>query len=74
MNILFITPYLIYPDVRHAGGQDIFQYIKYLSQKHNIYLLSFIEKGEENQVSAVSSYCKLVKTIPTPIIPPPKGV
>ena len=70
MNILFITPYLIYPDARHAGGQDIFQYIKYLSQKHNIYLLSFIEKGEENKVSAVSSYCKLVKTIPAPIIPP----
>lgn len=70
MNILFVTPYFVWPGVPHAGGQDIFNYIKWLSQKHNICLLSFIEEGEKNRVSSVSPFCKWVKTVPSPIIPP----
>jgi len=62
----------VWPGVPHAGGQDIFNYIKYLSEKHDISLLFLSEKEKASDIS-VSSFCKSIKMVPSPIIPG-KGV
>ena len=49
MNIMVITPVLPYPP--HDGDRvRIYNFIKQLSRKNKIYLVSFLRKGEEKDI------------------------
>ncbi len=63
MKILFITPRFPYPP--HGGDKlRAFNFIKYLSQKHSIYLISFIESEKELEyIAPMKEYCVNVETI-----------
>lgn len=63
MKILFITPRLPYPP--HGGDKlRAFNFIKYLSRKHTIYLISFIESEKELEyVAPMKEYCADVEVI-----------
>ena len=62
MNILVISPVLPYPP--YDGDRvRIFNFIKELSRKNKIYLVSFIGKGEEPNIKGIKKFCKEVKTV-----------
>lgn len=67
MRILFLTPRLPYPPVK--GDKSIpFHRIKYLSQRHEIILLSFIESEEKlRYLPHLDTYCSRVETV---LLPP----
>lgn len=63
MKILFVTSRLPFPP---KGGDKlrVFNFIKLLSQKHEIYLLSFIESPEEKRhIEELKNFCKEAETI-----------
>ncbi len=63
MKILFLTSRLPFPP---KGGDKlrVFNFIKFLSKKHDIYLISFIESQEEKEhVEELKQFCKEVETI-----------
>ncbi len=63
MKILFITPRLPYPP--HGGDKlRAFNFIKYLSRKHTIYLISFIESEKELEyIVPMKEFCANVEVI-----------
>ena len=63
MKILMITPYLPYPLV--SGGQiRSYNLLKYLAEKHQITLVSFIRKEEEKKyIPQLGDFCKDVKVV-----------
>jgi len=68
MKILFLTQFLPYPP--DTGGKiKTYQTIKLLSKKHQIYLISFVEKeGDLKWEKKLKRFCYGVKTFVTPII------
>jgi len=59
MKILVLSPIFPYPP---ADGDRlrIFNFIKSISKKNEIYLISFIKKGEEKFVERLKKYCKKI--------------
>jgi sugar transferase (PEP-CTERM/EpsH1 system associated) len=65
-NVLILTPELPYP-LDRGGNIRIFNHIKMLSQKYNIYLLSFIQQESENQyIPVLQEFCKKISTVVFP--------
>ncbi|MFA5164588.1 MAG: glycosyltransferase [Candidatus Omnitrophota bacterium] len=63
MKILFLTSRLPYPPY---GGDKlrVFNFIKYLSARHAIHLLSFIESEEEKKyLGELGKYCARIETV-----------
>lgn len=63
MKILFLTSRLPYPPY---GGDKlrVFNFIKYLSVRHTVHLLSFIESEEEKKyLSELGKYCARIETV-----------
>ncbi|MSO20681.1 MAG: glycosyltransferase [Acidobacteria bacterium] len=46
LNILFVSPYSIYPPL-HGGAVFMYQALEALSKRHNIHLLTFVDRAEE---------------------------
>ena len=71
MRILFVSPFLPYPGVPHAGGKLIFYLLSVLSNRHSIVLLTRVFPGEEIQIPLLSGMFERVETIraPGPIRP-----
>lgn len=65
MNILIVSPFFPYRQVPHAGGKHIFELIKALSERHNLYLVSRIEENERVYVGEVEQLCKQVWLTPS---------
>ncbi len=67
MKILFITPTLPYPP--DAGGKIvIFNTIKYLAPRHDIYLLSLLQPGQERFISSLNPYCRAIEVVKNEIV------
>lgn len=68
MKILFITQFLPFPP--DTGGKiKTYQTLKILSQKHQIYLISFVEKKSDlKHEKNLKKFCYGMKTFVTPII------
>lgn len=63
LKILFLTPYLPYPPA-HGGAVRMLNLIRQLSERHHVYLLSFLdEEHEQAGVQELRSYCREVTTI-----------
>ncbi len=68
MKILFITQFLPYP-LDSGGKIKTYQTIKLLSKRHQIFLISFIEKPADFKwQNHLRKYCFGLKTFITPII------
>lgn len=63
MRIFIVTPFLPYAGVGHAGGKIIFDYIKALSERHDIFLLSRAEPKEFKHLEEIKSYCKDIRIL-----------
>ena len=46
LNILFVSPYSIYPPI-HGGAVFMLQAIQELAKRHNLYVLTFVDRREE---------------------------
>ena len=68
MKALIITPFFPYAEVHHAGGKCVYETIKGLSRRHDIYLFSRIEPHELRFVNEMEAFCKDIKlyTFKTP--------
>ncbi len=63
MKILFLTSRFPYPPY---GGDKlrVFNFIKYLSRKHEIHLISFIEsENEKKYLAEMEKYCKRIEIV-----------
>lgn len=63
MKILMLSPYFPYPP--YDGGKvRVYNLIKHLSKKNDIYLLSFIETEDSlKHIAVLKQYCKEVHTV-----------
>ncbi len=68
MKILFITQFLPYPP--DAGGKiKTYQVLKILAKKHQVFLVSFVDRKEDLKwEKELKKYCLGIKTFLTPII------
>lgn len=63
MQILFLTSRLPYPPYR-GDKLKAYNIIKFISQRHDIYLLSLIEKREElNLIQHLKQFCKEIHVV-----------
>lgn len=67
MRILFVTPYLCYPQVPYAGGITVFKLIEQLSSKgHDVFLITGLRPGDKEHLKEVKPFCKVLDTIEIP--------
>lgn len=64
MKILFVSPFFFYPQVPYAGGRITLDLVKGLTQRHEIHLVSGIEKDQEKYLKDVEPYCKNIEIVP----------
>ena len=64
MRILFVSPFLPYPGVPHAGGKLIHYFLSVLVRSHSVVLLSRIFPGEERHLRSLSEMLERVETVP----------
>jgi len=62
MNILMISPVLPYPP-NDGDRLRLYNFLKSLSKRNKIYLLSFIYKGEERNIKFLEKFCSSVKVV-----------
>lgn len=66
MKILLITPRLPYPPYR-GDKLKIFNFLKRLSKKHSIHLISFVQsKGDLEYLQYITPYCNAIDVVPLP--------
>jgi glycosyltransferase involved in cell wall biosynthesis len=64
LRILFVSCHLPYPQVEHAGGMILYQFIRHLSTRHEVSLISFVRsEAEREQAAKLEPYCQTVRTI-----------
>ena len=63
LRILFVCASFPYPEVDHAGGTGSFKLIKWLSQKHEVSLISFVHPSEEKYVPSMRGFCANVEVV-----------
>jgi glycosyltransferase involved in cell wall biosynthesis len=62
MRILLLTPTLPYP--QDTGGRIVvFNTIKHLAKRHEIFLLSLIQEGQQKYVPFLKDYCISIETV-----------
>lgn len=67
MKILFITPLLPHPCVDHASAFSEHKMIRYLSERHDVSLVSFVRSDKERKLAKdMRGYCRRVETVPLP--------
>ena len=67
MNILFVTPRLLYPPNRGDRLRP-FHFARVLSKRHNLYLLSFIQsKDEISNIEHLNRYFDSIETVYLPV-------
>lgn len=64
MKVLFVSPFLPYPGVPHAGGKLIHYFLSVLVRSHSVVLLSRIFPGEERHLQYLSEMLERVETVP----------
>lgn len=58
MKVLLVSPYLPYPEITHAGGKFIYDFILNLKKKGvEVYLICFVTPEERGKTGDVRSLC-----------------
>lgn len=68
MKILFVSLFLPQEKAYHAGGRYVFELLRNLSQRHEIHLVTRLEKGEEPFLADLAPYCAKIDPYPYPRI------
>lgn len=63
MKILFVTPFIIHRNIPHAGGQEIFQIVNRLNQKHDVYLISLCSRDDVQYVGESRFCCRSLDVV-----------
>ncbi|MHA1821515.1 MAG: glycosyltransferase [Promethearchaeota archaeon] len=58
MKILIVYNFLPFPNVGHGGGQYIFNFIKYFSKEHDLYLVCNYYGKNESHIKEITPYLK----------------
>jgi len=68
MKILFVTPYLPYPNVPYAGEITVLNLLTELTSRgHDIYLISGLREAKDKKyLDQVNSFCTVLETIEIP--------
>lgn len=67
MKILFVSLLLPHPGVDHASAFSEYKMIRYLSERHDVSLISFVRSDEERELSReMLKYCRRVETVLLP--------
>jgi glycosyltransferase involved in cell wall biosynthesis len=62
MRVLFVTPTLPIPTT--SGGARAFNLIRELADRHEVFVLSFIQPSEHSLLPALEPYCKSIELVP----------
>lgn len=62
LKVLYLSLYLPMQGF-HGGGNRMFKQIKYLANKHDIYLISFLRDWEEQAVEQLRPFCKEINAV-----------
>ncbi len=60
MKILFVSLFLPQEKAYHAGGRYVFEIIRGLSQRHEIHLVTRLEKNELPLLGSLRPFCKAI--------------
>jgi glycosyltransferase involved in cell wall biosynthesis len=60
MNILFVSLFLPQEKAYHAGGRYVFEIIKNMSLRHDIYLATRLEENEIELLENLKPFCKKI--------------
>ena len=64
MNLLFVNPNVPYPP-KNGGKIRTYSFLKFLSERHNIYLIAFDDRPEDvDRIKALKEVCKEVIVVP----------
>jgi glycosyltransferase involved in cell wall biosynthesis len=67
MKILFVTPYLCYPEVPYAGGITIYKLMERLyARGHEVFLITGLRPGDKEYLEEVKSLFKVLDAIEIP--------
>lgn len=68
MKILFVTPYLPYPNVPYAGEITVLNLLMGLSsQGHDVFLVSGLREAKDKErLDEMNSFCRVLETIEIP--------
>ncbi len=58
MKILLVSLFLPQQKAKHAGGRYVFEIIRTLSKRHEIYLATRLEEGEVSELEELKPFCK----------------
>jgi glycosyltransferase involved in cell wall biosynthesis len=65
MRILFVTPFVPGPNVDHAGGRDLFYFMKALAVRNEVSLLGLeLGDGMAADQEALRQFCRHVEIVP----------
>ncbi len=64
MKILILTSDFPHSRTNHGGGQLTFNWVKYLSRSHELYLLSFLSDDDRPHLGEAAKYFREIKTVP----------
>lgn len=53
MNLVVLTPYLPYPGVPHSGGADLLAWLRFLSPRHSVRVLSLVDAATAPHAEAL---------------------
>jgi len=66
MNVLFVSPFLPYPGVPHAGGKLVYFHLQTLARKHSVHLVSRYFPGEERHFGRLRKMIGGLDLVPAP--------
>ncbi|NDJ34996.1 MAG: glycosyltransferase [Chloroflexi bacterium] len=73
MKILIASPYAIYPDVPHGGGQDLMALIRYLQPRHRIRIAAFTDSTGAAHMRTLQSLVETTHVIQPAFTPAAKA-
>ena len=62
MRVLIFTPSLPYPPI-WGFGIRVYEFVRLLSRRHQVSVVTYAEPGEEEKVAAVAAVCNAVHTV-----------
>ena len=60
MKILFVSLFLPQQKATHAGGRYVFELIKELSRRHEIHLITRVDKKESIGLEELRPFCSAI--------------
>lgn len=63
MKILIVSPWLPHAESLHAGGQSLYQTIRWLANRHEVHLLCYGRSETPEQIKSTAGMCASIKIL-----------